>query len=71
MVPIPALVKLSAAGQPKPPIPTIKILDDIIFFCPFGPIFFRTNCLENLSIWDFFKLFYKTLEKMSCWDLDY
>ena len=28
MNPIPALTRLSAAGQPKPPIPTIKILED-------------------------------------------
>jgi hypothetical protein len=34
MVPIPALTRLSAAGQPKPPTPTIKILDDKIFFLP-------------------------------------
>ena len=32
MVPMPALTKLSAAGQPKPPTPTIKTLEDKIFF---------------------------------------
>ena len=30
--PIPALTRFSAAGQPKPPTPTIKILEDKIFF---------------------------------------
>ena len=45
-----ALTKFSAAGHPKPPNPTIKTLEDIIFFCPLAPISFKTNCLENLSI---------------------
>ena len=32
MFPTPALVNNSAAGQPKPPIPTINTFDWIIFF---------------------------------------
>ena len=39
MVPTPARTKFSAAGHPKPPTPTIKILEEEIFFCPFAPIF--------------------------------
>ena len=35
IVPMPALTRLSAAGHPKPPTPTIKILDDKIIFWPF------------------------------------
>ena len=29
IVPIPALTRFSAAGQPKPPNPTIKTLEDL------------------------------------------
>jgi len=31
IVPIPALTRFSAAGHPRPPRPTIKILEDKIF----------------------------------------
>ena len=54
-VPIPALVKNSATGQPNPPIPTISTFEFSIFSCPFAPIFLRIICLENLSICFLFK----------------
>lgn len=32
-LPTPALVKYMVAGQPMPPAPTIKMLDDLSFSC--------------------------------------
>ena len=40
MVPTPALTRFSLAGHPKPPIPTIKILEDKIFLS-LAPIFLK------------------------------
>ena len=50
IVPTPALERNSADGHPSPPAPTIKTLEEIIFFWPIIPISFKTICLENLSI---------------------
>ena len=50
IVPTPARERNSAAGEPRPPAPTIKTLDERIFFCPIVPISLRMICLENLSI---------------------
>ena len=52
-------------GEPRPPAPTIKILDFKSFFCPMTPIFFKIICLEYLSICffvNFIKIFYLPVE---------
>ena len=37
-VPMPAPARYKAAGEPKPPVPTIKTLADFNFSCPSNPI---------------------------------
>ena len=52
MVPIPALTKFSAAGQPKPPTPTIKNLDDKVIGVHEGIINFTIGQRKGIKVSD-------------------